>query len=92
MKRFGPLGPYEQQFNEIIQNALDKRVYLTLTTDATPDTEFSIAHGLGYAPNGYLAVKSDKAANVYDGTTANTDELLYLRCDVASVALRLMVF
>ena len=84
--------PYEAQFREIVQNALDKRVYLTLTTDATPDTEFSAAHGLGYVPNGYLAVKADKAANIYDGTTANTDELLYLRCDVASVALRLMVF
>jgi hypothetical protein len=83
---------FEAQFQEIIQNALDKRAYLTLTTHATPDTEFVVTHGLGYAVNGYLVIKTDKAADVYDGTTANTDELLYLRCNVASAALRLMVF
>lgn len=92
MNRVQSLGPYEAQFNEILSKALDKSVFATLTTHAVADTEFSVEHGLGFAPRGYIVIKADKAADVYDGTTANTDALLYLRCNVASAAIRLMVF
>ena len=85
-------GEFEEQFREIIDTALDKTIYAEVTTHATPDTEFSIEHGMGVIPTGYIPIKQDKAASIYDGTTANTTSLLYLRCNVASVAARILIF
>ena len=63
-----------------------------VTSHATAGTEFSISHTLGRVPAGYIVVKRDKAAVVYDGTTVWTTSTIYLRCSVSSTALRLIVF
>lgn len=66
--------------------------FKNVTSHATADTEFSISHTLGRVPAGYIVVKRDKAAIVYDGPTPWTSNTLYLRCNVSSTALRLIVF
>ena len=62
------------------------------TTNATPDTEDTIVHGLGRIPIGYIIVSCNKAAIVYNGATAWDITNIYLRCNAASTAVTFMVF
>lgn len=61
-------------------------VFISGTTNATPDTESSFAHTLGRVPRGFIVITKDKAGDMYAGSTANTSSLIYLRNAVASVA------
>ena len=63
----------------------------TITTDATPGVESGVAHGLKRTPNGYIVLKKDKAAHIYDGATAFDSTNIYVRSDVASVTVTLFV-
>ncbi len=65
--------------------------FQVLTTSATPNAENTIAHTVGSVPVGYLVMKRDKAAHVYLGTTAWTDTNVYLKSDVASVAVTIFL-
>jgi len=67
-------------------------IYQTLTTSGTPDAENTIAHGLGRVPVGYILVKADKAVCVYDGSSAWTATNIYLKANVASAAITLLIF
>ncbi len=64
----------------------------SVVSHGTPGTEFSVAHGLGKVPSGYVIYGQTGAGSVYDGTTANTATTLYLRSDVAAITFRIMVF
>lgn len=64
---------------------------VSVTSDATPGTEFSVAHTLGKIPVGYLVYGQNGAGSVYDGTTANTATTLFLKSDAASTSFRLIV-
>lgn len=88
-----PLGEYEQQFKEILNKAIDKTAFASVTAPATPDEEFSIEHGLGYVALGFIVMSKDRAADVYlsDGT-AGTDSVIYLKCDTADAVLKILVF
>lgn len=65
---------------------------VSVVSHATPGTEFSIAHGLGKIPEGYIVTGQNGAGSVYDGATANSKTTLYLKSDVASKTFRLLVF
>ena len=67
-------------------------IYQVLTTSATPDAENTIAHGLGRTPIGYVVVKSDKAGDVYTGTTGWGTTNIYLKATVASMAVTILIF
>ena len=59
-----------------------------ITSDATPDTEFTVSHNLGAVPVGRIVIWQDKAGSLYQGPstgTAWTNANIYLKCDVASV-------
>ena len=62
------------------------------TSNGTPDTEDTVVHGLGRVPVGFLVYSLDKAGIIYDGGTANTAVNLYLKCSVATVASKIIVF
>ncbi len=64
--------------------------YVTFTSHATPDTEFTVAHTLGRIPTGYIPVTKDKAADVYN-TTAPDKDNLYLKCSASSATIKLLV-
>lgn len=74
-----------------ISDNLDCRL-VTVTTDLTPGTEFSVAHTLGKVPTGYIVYGQNAAGSVYDGTTANTKTALYLKSDVSSKTFKVIVF
>lgn len=92
MRKVQSLGAFEKQFLEIIGNALDKRERATVTTPATPDTEYEVMHGLGVIPSGFIVIDKDKAADTYRSGTAWTDEKIYLKTNVATATLTILVF
>lgn len=92
MEKVQNFGAFAAQFLEILQNGLDKRRFVDVTSHATPNSEFSVEHGLAYVPSGRIIIDQDKAGSVYKGTTAWDESKIYLKCDIASVALRLMIF
>ena len=84
----------DRQITEICRSALDNSFVYTVTLPA-PGMEFSIKHGLDRAPIGYMIVGDDDAVvkKLYDGTTANTKELLYLRSTGAlNQVIKILVF
>ena len=64
----------------------------TLTTDATPGTETAIAHGLKRTPSGYLVISRDKNGVIYNGATAWDATNIYVRSNVASVTIKVIIF
>lgn len=66
--------------------------WITVLTPAVADTEFAVDHGLGRLAVGAVIFTSDKAATIYVSSTGSwTSSRLYLKCNVASATLRLLV-
>ena len=65
---------------------------ITVVTHATPGIEFSVSHGLGKVPLGYIVTGQEAAGSLYDGTTVNTNANLYLKSDVSSKTFKILVF
>lgn len=65
---------------------------VSVVSHATPGTEFSVAHGLGKVPTGYIVYGQTAAGSLYDGATANTKTTLYLKSDAAAATFRIIVF
>jgi hypothetical protein len=61
------------------------------TTPATPDTDFSVAHGLGRVPLGYIVLSLDQPVGIYKSPTAWTTTTAYFRCSTASANYVLIV-
>jgi hypothetical protein len=64
---------------------------ISVTSDATPGTEFSVLHGLGKIPSGYIVMGQDGSGSVYDGSTSNTNATLYLKSNASSVTFKLLI-
>jgi len=89
-----------QKVRDILQ-ALNNRINPTdnwqarllgpIVTPGVVDTEFTVLHNLGRAPTNYIW-NVDKAAVVYDSRRANWDvSQMFLKCNVATVTLYLIV-
>lgn len=65
---------------------------VSVASHATPGTEFSVAHGLGKTPVGYVVYGQTGAGSIYDGTTANNKTTAYFRSDVSAVTFRIFFF
>ena len=65
-------------------------VVLTATFTAA-NSQITLAHNLGYTPTGYIQIGSKVGGIVYDGTTTNNVEMLYLKATVAGTY-RLFIF
>lgn len=63
---------------------------LTFTFSAA-NIETAVIHGLGRVPTGYIQVGSSAALTVYDGASANTSSLLYLRASALGTG-RVLVY
>jgi hypothetical protein len=67
--------------------------YIDHITPSVVDTEFVLPHGLGRTPVGYAVVRRDRAGTVYDSSIGSwNDTLLYLKADVASMTIKLLVW
>lgn len=65
---------------------------VSYTSNATPDTSDTVSHSLGKVPTGFIVVNIDKSAIVYDAGTSWTSSNIYLKCDTASTAVKIIVF
>lgn len=65
--------------------------YFNVVT-STADTDVLVVHKLGRVPKGYLVVSQDKAGVVYTGTVPATVDNLTIKCNVATVTLKLLVW
>ncbi len=91
MKLVQQTGELEPQFREIVNNAIDKTAFVDSSSQAG-GAEFSIEHGLGTIPIGYIVVSQDAPGSVYrsDGTPWDTDRI-YLKAS-AAMAIRVLIF
>jgi hypothetical protein len=64
---------------------------VSIVTPGTPDTDFQIEHQLGRVPDKFIILSIDKAAIIYKSPTAWTDTLAYLRCNIATTAITILV-
>lgn len=68
--------------------------FLTITTNATPNTEDTFSHTMGSIPVGYIIIGQNKAGSLYQLSntgTAWTSSKIYLKCSVASVTFNLFL-
>lgn len=56
------------------------------------DTEFTVAHGLGRTPVGFIVVRIDRAGIVYDSGSAWDGTNIKLKCSAANAAVTLIIF
>lgn len=91
MKLVQQTGTLEPQFQEIIGKGLDKTAFVDVTTDAA-GIEFSIEHGLGTIPIGYLVIGQDQPVSLYTATTSWDTNRIYLRSNVSGARLRVLIF
>lgn len=61
-------------------------------TDLTPGVESAVAHGLKRIPEGYFIISRDKAGIVYDSGTAWDSTNIYVKSNVASLAVKILIF
>ncbi len=81
----------EPQFREIVNKAIDKTAFVDVTTDAA-GIEFSIEHGLGTIPLGYLLIGQDQPVALYNATTSWDTSKIYLRSTVSGARIRVLIF
>lgn len=67
-------------------------VEVSFTSNAVANTEDGISHTLGKVPAGYIVISLDKAAVIYKGASAWTKTTIYLKSNVASTAVKILVF
>jgi hypothetical protein len=75
----------------LFSDNMDARL-VTFTSNATPDTEDTTAHGLGRVPTGFIVYSQNKAGSLYNGGTAHNATNIYTKCNVASVTFKVIVF
>jgi len=65
--------------------------FVTITSPAGADTEFTVTHNLGRVPVGFFVVNIDKVGIVYDGGTVWTTTQMFLKVNAATVTLTIFV-
>lgn len=63
----------------------------TVSDTGNADTEFAVAHTLKRVPIGFIVINNDKAGVIYDSGTTWTTTNIYLKCNVANCAVKLIV-
>jgi hypothetical protein len=67
-------------------------VWVQYVSNASADTEDTVAHNLGRIPVGFLIGLPDKSAIIYESGTAMTLTDLYLKSSATSTTVNLLVF
>ena len=76
-----------EQVGQLLNNGLgfadNFNAKLLAVTFSAGNTDVASLHGLGRVPQGYFQVGQTAASLIYDGSSANTSSLLYLRASAA---------
>ena len=65
--------------------------WISVMTPGTPNTDFTVTHGLDRLPVGYLVMSKAAAVDVFDGSVASTVSQITLKATVASIAIKLFI-
>ena len=87
----GTTDPAHLRAGDIVQALFNLGGNVVTYTFAAATTQYGIAHGLPYAPRGYLVIGTNAATNVYNGTSAWTSTDIYLEAS-AIATVTLMIF
>lgn len=68
-----------QEVNGNLEFDSNMKTSIVTANFAAANSELIVTHTLGRAPQGYILTRSNAAASVYDGVTANTNTFLYVR-------------
>lgn len=72
-----------------LKDNMDGRT-VTYTSNATPDTQDTVPHGMKRTPTGFLVTSINKAGVVYKSAAFDATNI-YLKCNVASATVTLFV-
>lgn len=91
------LMSYVQKLVDIINGGLRfsdnfDAEFIEYTSNGSADTEDTVAHTLKRVPSGFILVNTDKAVSLYDSGTSWTATNLYLKANVASATVKILVF
>ena len=67
-------------------------IYVVFTSNGVANTEDAVTHGLNRTPRGYIPVRQDKSAVLYETATAHTSTTLYWKSTAATTAWTVLVF
>jgi hypothetical protein len=68
--------------------------FVDLTSHASANTEFAVAHTLGSIPVGFIVLYQDKAGSLYQAPTTGTSWTstnIYLKSDVSSLSAKIFL-
>lgn len=65
--------------------------WISVTTPGTPNTDFTVTHGLDRLPSGYLVMSKAAAVDIFDGSVAATVSQITLKATVATIAIKLFI-
>lgn len=65
--------------------------WASLTTPATPDTDFIVMHNLLRLPIGFIVMNQSKAGIIYQGSVPPTTTTITLKCNVSSDTILIFV-
>jgi hypothetical protein len=89
------LSRFFEQIRDIVNGNIELdsniRGQVIEITFAAANTQQPIKHGLGRTPTGYILIKAGAATSIYDGTSSNTSEFIYLRSSAATTV-KVLVF
>lgn len=98
IKTLEDLVRYTSQFSDattsVVNGRLDFSNLFTQTVSVVftvPNTTISVAHDLGFVPNGYIEIGKTAAIIIFDGNQANTKTTLFVQASAAGSA-RLLVY
>lgn len=67
-------------------------VWLSTVTPSPSGTNFTLVHGLGRVPSGYLVGSKSASCDVYTGTLLATKTQITLAATVVGVTLKIFIF
>lgn len=85
------LSQVVEKFNKNLNFTDDFSGNIINVTFSSANVDVASIHGLGRVPSGYIILGASAAMSVYDGASANTSSLIYLRSSAAGVAKVLVV-
>jgi len=90
------LGGWSQTLKFILDRGISlddniDAVVASFTSNASPDTEDTVAHTLGKIPTYFIVGDIDKGGVVYRSGTAFTKTNVYLKTSVASAAVKVIL-
>lgn len=65
--------------------------WISVTTPVTPDTDFTVIHGLNRLPVGVIVMRKAAAVDIYDGSIADTTASITLKATVGGIAVVLFI-